>query len=194
MITTLPYAEQTAILQAEQSLDQIALDSIATTCNIVGDVLDGRRLGIIANIGPCSLTDEVETVRQESEVLADAAIATSGLVIVRRLNMWKPRTNPNDWFGEETTNPRGAYQTLAGQATNHANLFVELAREDQADRYAHMLSGAWFGSRNDDLDTKIAIAKAHPDLSLALKNPLHGDIEPTMADIKILQEARGNNG
>lgn len=151
-----------------------------------------QTLGII---GYCARPGvaQAEVIMHESRMISEVNDAENGLVVLHRGPMWKPRTNPDDWHGEETTDPEGAYMTMRDQAEAHANLAVEIGKPYQLSRYGHLLSFIWTGGRSiDDGELMKAVALEDPTLPLGIKNGLDGNIDRAMEQIAYVEELRGS--
>jgi hypothetical protein len=128
--------------------------------------------------------DEIAAVQDES----DDDVATA-----QRKNVSKPRTNPQAWHGQETTDPVGAYNTIADQAQRRANVMMEILHRYHIDRYGRHLSAAWFGSRNEDDELMDEVALKLPSLTLFVKNDLTGEFGPALAKVDRLNNLRAEN-
>jgi hypothetical protein len=150
--------------------------------------------GFFGGAGGCSENGFEPIVSREGRTLrevqdeADEDVATA-----ERKNVWKPRTNIHDWHGQETTDPVGAYNTIANQSAEHANVIMEVAHRYHLERYGRHLSAAWFGSRNEDDDFMDWVALHYPSLTLLAKNDLSGEFDTAMARVERLNALRGEN-
>lgn len=155
----------------------------------VSRILTTPGLGLLAIAGPCSLTGESTITNQESNDLTE--LMSDDLVTLQRRNFWKPRSNPEDWHGPETTDPEETYQRIAKSAMIHANGAAEIATMRHQERYGKLLSFGWFGARNTNLAEQIEIAKADKLLPLGIKNSLDGNIEESLLVIDTINRHRG---
>lgn len=148
---------------------------------------------LIAIIGGCSMTSHQELIEKEGERIAAASEGRPGLHVLHRIPPWKPRTKPDSWHGEETTNPEGAYSTLASLATKQVNATIELGSQRHIDRYGPMLTFGWIGSRNADNASIVkGVAIRDPKLPLGLKNDMAGGIESALEHISLVEDLRAN--
>jgi 3-deoxy-D-arabino-heptulosonate 7-phosphate (DAHP) synthase len=137
--------------------------------------------------------DQIDTITSESSTIARINLPERGLHTLHRGPMWKPRTNPDDWHGEETTDPEGSYQTLRDEAELHANVAVEIGHPYHLERYAHLLSFAWIGGRNVEKDDLITQAAMHdPTLPLGIKNGLNGEVDRALEQVNRVNSLRGS--
>lgn len=164
---------------------------IAMARSRVSDLLIGESSGLVAILGPCAMTGEVSTIKREGESLADMTMSTEGLMALHRMPPWKPRTNPEDWHGEETTNPTGAYATVVRQAILESGVSIEFGMKEHIERYGPMITFGWIGGRNiHNSGLMDAVATQAADIPLGVKNGLDGDITPALGHITRLQELR----
>lgn len=158
----------------------------------VGNILSGEELGTAAVIGGCAMTGDVATIRREGAAQNDLTQTQEGLYVLQRRPPWKPRTQPEDWHGQETTDPEGAYRTLVMEAMYGAGVAIEIGQDYHADRYGHLLTLGWFGGRNITQGSLMVEAALHDRaLPLAVKNGLNGEIGPALEKIATLTELRG---
>lgn len=187
------YAPETPTLpelQAQYPLSDEAEIEIPLGRERISEILNGEYAGLLANIGPCALTDDHLTIDSEGQQLAALTRDHQGLYATHRLPPWKPRTNPNDWHGLETTNPAGAYRTLVSQA--HKGVSLELGLPYHAERYGALSVMGWIGGRNAANEEHMQQVALHDTaLPLAVKNGLDGQVEPMIDKIHSLQELRG---
>ncbi len=157
----------------------------------ITSALKGIGGSIIGIEGPCALTSDFGNTEKENSMAEDVS-SQLGITILRRLPPWKPRTNPEDWHGEETTKPDETLQMLAQTAKKYRNLCIEIGKEEHIDKYIDLLTFAWVGSRNsNNIDLMEKIALSAPDLPLGVKNGLDGNIGDTLETIKHLVMIRG---
>lgn len=155
----------------------------------IGDILTRKVNGLFVVVGPCALTGDVDIIHREGNRIR--RLDTDTLATSHRLPVWKPRSNPVDWHGEETTNPNGALATLRRQAKQNANVSIEAGLEHHIDKYAAMLAFAWTGARNihnRDLMTKLVTHD--PLLPIGIKNDLSGDIDSALNEAQRLSSLR----
>lgn len=145
--------------------------------------------------GPCGLT-EAHTL---PEVLEDAVeLATGGgddESLIYRANIYKPRTNPNDWHGLETTSPIIAFHTILALAMSGISVTQEIAHPKyHVSRYGQLLTMAWTGSRTIDAPggEEVIMDLASQDISLPLgiKTGLDGKIDKALMLVERVNTAR----
>lgn len=185
-----PEQPDTLSLQAMHPLSAVQQELVTGNRHVVSDIIRGQIPGFLGIIGACALTGAKHTISQEGDLLNKHAEPTVGLMLLNRLCPWKPRSSEESWFGEETTNPVGAYATIVERAKRGSNLAIEMGHYEHLNRYGQSLVLGWFGGRNDDLDLKQTVALADQSLTLAIKNPLSGNIEETLEEIQLLNQIR----
>ncbi|HWB39222.1 MAG TPA: hypothetical protein VG604_03185 [Candidatus Saccharimonadales bacterium] len=166
-------------------------DAVERMRQLVSSVIEHPGTGLVVGVGPCSMTLPVEEMLRESALLKNVSEATPGLITLQRRNFWKPRTNPTDWHGPETTEPGEIFGKLLVGARTHGNGTAEVAKLRHVERYGRLLSLAWIGARNDDIEEQIDMAQYDPTLPFSIKNGLDGNIEKTLENIERIQSARG---
>lgn len=140
-------------------------------------------------------------------------VAQSMFLFLKRTNIWKPRSNPDDPHGLETGGFAGlrpqeaaelAFLAVHGNSVRHANTALELSFPYQVDRYGRLATFAWLGSRldrfytdaNGTLDIKARndfikyLAISQPTLPVGVKNELGGDIEEAMKIVDMINRIR----
>lgn len=193
MAQTAPTTPTTELLHALYPIGEVTQLRIDLARERIGNILSGEESGTVAIVGACAMTGDTETIRREGHAQHEVTQRQPGLYVVHRRPTWKPRTNPGDWHGLETTEPELAYRTLAMEAMWGAGVAIELGQPYHAERYGHLLTLGWFGGRNvakGDLMT--AAATQNPTLPLAVKNGLDGDIKPALTKVRMLTDLRGD--
>jgi 3-deoxy-D-arabino-heptulosonate 7-phosphate (DAHP) synthase len=191
--------------------------------------------------GPCALTEDEKFVTDESQQWADFSCsqlagladqmsldqlkqqsvpklaADQLLKVYRRMNFWKPRTNPNDWHGLETGSLAGAppeeaaelaYKMVHDNSTTYANSAFEVSFPYQVERYGRLASFVWLGARlnkyfqkeNGDFDKwgcdKFIrdLARSEPTLPVGIKNDLDGDLNEAINRVRRINKIRAKLG
>lgn len=158
----------------------------------VSKVLLGIMPGLVSNNGPCALTGHHDEILAEGERFAALETDNQHLVVLRRLPPWKPRSKPESWWGEETTNESGAVNTLQTVADRMHNVSIELGLEDHPGRYMSLLSFAWSGARNFNNKKLLEeFVLADRLLPFGVKNDLSGDIDELVQTTSLLSTLRG---
>src|SRR5687767_11501745 len=186
----IPTTEQ---LRSRYPLDEHATLEIAMARARVGDIVVGREPGLVAIIGPCAMTAASDVIEREGQMMADLTRQDKnrGLYITHRMPPWKPRTDPAEWHGLETTNPYLAYKTVIHQANHGAGTSIEIGHEPHMERYGHATILSWFGGRNIENSSMMQrAALMDPTLPLAVKNGLSGDIRPALERVALLNHVR----
>lgn len=185
----LPTTEQLEIMYASD-FDHANITAMRER---VSAILRVPQSGLLTMTGPCSLTGESDITERENRDLVDLMQQYASHIALQRRNFWKPRTNPEDWHGPETTEPEETYRRVARAAIAHANGTAEIATMRHLERYGKLLSFGWFGARNTNLAEQIKIAQADPMLPLGVKNALDGDIDTSLATIRTINQERGSD-
>lgn len=186
---TLEYLEETYPLSVD------AMAGVASSRERISNILSARMPGLVAIIGPCAMTGATEIMDEEGLLLGDLNDYVTNVFAAHRIPPWKPRTKPTDWHGEETTDPEGAYATIARRADSSANVAIEIGHAAHLDRYGSRLAFGWSGGRNIGRNGLIeAMALHDPTLPLGIKNGLDGDIQPALQHIARINELRGPEG
>lgn len=114
--------------------------------------------------------------------------------VMQRLNVWKPRSKADDWFGVETTDPEFAYRTVAEAVNQGVNVCMEIGYRQQLERYRELLTMAWVGARaTEDLEKRqeiIDIFVEHHDIPLGIKNGQDGEIDIALELVEEINSAR----
>lgn len=155
------------------------------------DILRNPETGLIVATGPCSLTGGSALLHKESGMHITVADSFSNVVGLYRRNIWKPRTDPEEWHGPETTDPEKAFVDVAHGAMAHANGAAEIATTEHVERYGKFLTFGWFGARNDKIDIQIEIARLDSSLPLGVKNDVTGNVDDALEMIQLIRKARG---
>jgi hypothetical protein len=137
------------------------------------------------------MTSHQEQIEDEGKRIAELSVGRPDLHTLHRIPPWKPRSNKESWHGEETTNPAGAYRTLASLAARQTNAAIELGSRAHIERYGPMLTFGWTGSRNAENVALIrTLAIRDPKLPLGIKNGLDGDIDGALERVKMAEKIR----
>lgn len=167
----------------------------------VGDILADRREGLVAIIGQCAATaDNLHITNREGAALQSLEASTrnlgqTALTVIHRMPPWKPRSNPEDWHGLETTDLDMALELLHGQARLGDKVAMELAKPEHVDRYADALTLGWTGSRNsEEQGLLIDIALRSGNLPIAIKNGMDGDPRSAQELAQKINQRRADMG
>ena len=162
------------------------------TSNMLGEY----STGLLAVIGPCGMTDTEDIIRAEAAQLSQLSADNPDLEALYRAPFWKPRTNKQDWHGLETSDPETAYRIMAERSQETANMAVEIGADPRhLPRYADHTTLAWKGGRNHHQpELTTALALHDPNLPVAVKNGLDGDILKALADIEAIKTMRRGMG
>ncbi len=198
MATYAPERPTTSTLRERHPATPEQLETTAAMRSRVSRVIGGQSLDLLVVVGPCAMTLDREIAISESGQLAELSTPDSGIVGVYRDPFWKPRTRPEDWFGLETTDPDAAYETLVALATTNGNAASEIGHIPHLERYAELLALAWKGGRafdsNENAKLTEAMALHNPDIPVAVKNGLDGEVDDALNDIATILRLRQGMG
>lgn len=171
----LPSAET---LNAMHPLSDAGRQKVYKKRKEVSDALiSGRKL--LAIIGPCAMTNDEEVILDENRKITEFG-QRNDMVVLHRLPPWKPRTNPDSWFGLETTDPEVAHRLTVAVAEQSGNLAMEFGHQEHIRRYLGQAALAWRGSRNDDEKELLqTLVTTEETLPLAIKNGMSGFVQST---------------
>ena len=157
----------------------------------VGSIIVSGGLGLIAINGPCAQTDNYAQIHQEGTQLDELNNVHPNLVLLQRLPPYKPRSNPLDWHGQETTDPDGSLNNLTERTIFGSNLAFEIRNRDHFKRYLHLPALIWSGGRSVDDDQLMRkLATYDQSISIGVKNGIDGQLEPAIAQVKLIQSLR----
>lgn len=192
-MTEAPASPTTQELKAQHGVSPETELAVIQAAGEISSSIQEYNQELIAVIGGCSMTGHQPEIEKEGRQIADAASDSPHLHMLHRIPPWKPRSSRHSWHGEETTNPTGAYLTLANLATYQTNVAIEVGSRAHIDRYGPMLTFGWIGSRNaDNTDLIKAIAVRDPKLPLGIKNDMDGGIELALEQISLVEDLRAN--
>lgn len=150
----------------------------------------------VAILGPCSATFNTEMTILENQLIQEfeEEHRNSGLIALQRLPFWKPRTNPDDWHGIESTHPEEATQFI--EALNRFGSNV--AGETGLPRHVGRLSGAqvfsWIGSRNfGNIELTEQLMRHEIDIPIGIKNDTKGDVKGLLEFTKFVNMRNTRN-
>ncbi len=193
MPTRAPEVPTTVDLRASFPIDAGTELVIAQNRLDISTCLDFPDIATFAAIGYCALPSRMNagSVEYEGDLVADLNQPQRGLATAHRLPPYKPRTDPQEYHGEETVDPRGAYMTIREAATTRGNVSLEIRYSEHLDRYVPMASFAWFGSRSvNDPEFMEEAALFDPTLPLGVKNGLDGNIESALEAVDMINKLR----
>jgi hypothetical protein len=146
-------------------------------------------------VGPCAPDlPNIEALQIEGESLSGYGRIVSKLRIAHGLPVQKPRSDPTSWKGMEESHPEAALKLIQHSSRNFAHTAIEVVTADNISKYAHLLTLAWTGARNENnMDLKLQLANEHQSLPLLIKNGLSGEIDLTLEQIERLRQNRDPN-
>lgn len=178
-------------LRTKYPLDKNTELSILNKRNKINKAISSG-IGNMVIIGPCAFYGTNQTLHTESDNLATLENET-GLIVLQRQAIWKPRSKTIDWHGPETTDPEEAYSNIHNIATKNAHGASEIGHYNQIERYGSMLSMIWFGARNNDTTLKKRVAEWDHSLPIGIKNSIYNPIEQAIAEVNAINSVRGNS-
>lgn len=177
-----PDTPSTETLQAMHSLTTEGRQKVYEKRLEAADALRfGRKL--LAIVGPCAMTDDREEILDENRRMSAFAMQND-IVLLHRLPPWKPRTNPADWHGLETTDPEEAHRITVEIAEQSGNLAMEFGDIRHIRRYIGQATLGWRGSRNNQQSLLHELAQHDQSLPLAVKNGMNGSTDDTSHDVR----------
>lgn len=188
-----PSTPSTRDLLMQNRISNTAKTEIMNKRLSISTVMKHPELGLVAMPGYCARPsrESLRTILLEGQLIAQQEYNSPGLVSVHRGPTWKPRTNPDDWHGEETTDPAGAHYSVTAEAEAYGNVAIEIGYKEQLTRYASRLALAWIGGRNINNTDLIREAATHDtNLPLGIKNGLDGDIRTALSRVQTAQASR----
>jgi hypothetical protein len=137
------------------------------------------------------LTQDTGIIEEEGRLIEQFGRSLPDILALHRLPPWKPRTNPADWHGLITSDPRTAIDIIAKQSGRHANVAIELGDIGHAELFASDIAMGWIGSRNHGRrDLAEALILHDRNLPIAVKNSLDGDIGALLEQVGHLRTIR----
>lgn len=186
-----PETPTTKELQAKHAIPENVKLKIFEKRNKISDIIKTGK-GLIVIAGPCAMTDETDIFTNEAQRLAQACIDNPGIEAAYRVPHWKPRTNPEDWHGLETTDPHLAYSTASTIAEH--SWAAEIGHQTHVGRYGDLLTIGWIGSRAvEDQNLLNEITNKLSSLPIGVKNAIDGSIDSALSNIQTINSARKHN-
>lgn len=195
-MTTAPEKPTIEELHTQYPLSPDGEQSVQQMRSITSYAINNFQLYTLGVIGYCARPgrNQADQIMRESNMIAEVHDPDNQLVVLHRGPMWKPRTNPDDWHGEETTDPEGVFETMRDEAELQANLAVEIGHPYHLERYGHLLSFMWTGGRNvEDDELMKAVAQEDPTIPLGIKNGLDGSIDRALEQVELATQLRGSD-
>lgn len=160
----------------------------------ISQIINGKSNDFLDISGGCG-----SSVEEMSEIILEASESFSppeheNVFRVYRSCVFKPRSNPNDWHGMETTEPEEAFILQQKLASLGVATAMEIANTDHILSYSKLLSFAWTGSRNaQKLDLITGLALKDIQLPIGVKSNMDGSVTrgiETVATINTLRQKR----
>lgn len=181
-------------LQQEPAADGVTGAVLASRKELATAVLNHEDYFVSID-GPCPLTDNPAITMTEADWKAAVATGLDGYIGLDRECFYKPRTNPEDWHGLDSSDPERALEIVGGLSVAHANVIAEVGDMDQFRRYGNLLTAMWVGSRavgNDELVEGLALAGS--GLVVLVKNGMDGEIGLALEQVDRINALRGEEG
>ena len=157
----------------------------------ISDAINNPEQNLISVIGPCPLVDEPEIVSHEAIKKQRLEKSLENLIVLDRQCFTKPRTNPADWQGLDSSDPETALRIISDLSQARNNVSAEVRFEENIDKYSDLLSMVWTGARNiDDYNLIRLLAENDPSLPIGIKNGLDGDIELAVDHVNYINMMR----
>ena len=161
----------------------------------ISNALENHEDNLISIIGPCPLVDEYEIIHNEAVTKAEIDDKLSNLLSLDRQCFTKPRTNPEDWQGLDSSDRPAAHRILHKLSNEFANVTAEIRTLENLELYAAKLSFVWTGGRNvGNTELVQLLASYDKTLPIGVKNGLDGDIEPALDQIRAINDIRQGDG
>ena len=151
---------------------------------------------LIAVIGPCAPdVSGVEQLINEAAELDNALGDTrSDIVLINRLPIWKPRSDPASWAGIDTSDPEAAQKLIEVVSSRYGMTAIEVGKIEHISNYISKIAFAWIGARNiDNSELLLKLAVSEPSLPIGVKNGLDGNLNHALQAINKVQSERGTN-
>jgi len=146
---------------------------------------------LISIIGPCPMVDEPQIILKEASVKTDLENEHDKLTVLDRQCFTKPRTNPADWQGLDSSNPEAVQEIISNLSDSYGNAAAEIRFERNLVNYANYLSFIWTGARNISDNNIINLIAMHdPTLPIGIKNGLDGEIEQALEHVQYINDIR----
>jgi phospho-2-dehydro-3-deoxyheptonate aldolase len=171
--------------------NSIVSEKIMHTRNAISDAINNPDDYLMSVIGPCPLTDDFEIIKSEAILKTDLGNQLPGLISLDRQCFTKPRSNPNDWQGLDSTNPDRTLEIISNLSNEHANVTAEIRFNNNLLRYAAHLSMVWTGARNvNNKELMKTLALYDESLPIGIKNDLDGNIDTALEQINYINQLR----
>jgi len=157
----------------------------------ISDAIRNHESKLISTIGPCPLVDETLIINSEAEEKLKLEQSLNNLIVLDRQCFTKPRTNPADWQGLDSSDPEKAMTIIGNLSQVHSNVSAEVRFESNMTRYSDYLSMVWTGARNiNDYELIKLLAKYDTSLPIGIKNGLDGSIEQALEHVQYINDIR----
>lgn len=170
-------------------------DDVVETRGAISDAIINPGTKLISLIGPCPLVDEPKIIQEEAIMKSKLGYELNNLISLDRQCFTKPRTNPADWQGLDSSDPSAVVRIIDDLSKNHSNVTAEVRFRNNLERYAANLVMIWTGARNIEDDSLMHLI-AHYDHSLpvGIKNGLDGEIDTALEQVNYINEQRNHSG
>lgn len=157
----------------------------------ISEAINNPSDNLISIIGPCPLVNEPETIHREANIKSKLEDDLNNLVVLDRQCFTKPRTNPADWQGLDSSDPDSAKTIVSDLAKKYHNVSAEVRFEHNLERYADNLAMVWTGARNiADLKLIKLLAEYDHSLPIGIKNGLDGEIDAALEHVNYINSSR----
>lgn len=157
----------------------------------ISNAINNPEENLISIIGPCPLVNEPEIINHEAQLKHDLEVSLEGMIVLDRQCFTKPRSNPADWQGLDSSEPDAALQIVTDLSQEYANVSAEVRFQSNLESYGNQLSMVWTGARNiEDYNLIHLLATYDPSLPIGIKNGLYGDIELALEHVDYINQIR----
>jgi phospho-2-dehydro-3-deoxyheptonate aldolase len=157
----------------------------------ISDAIHNNDTNLISVIGPCPLVDEQAIIQLEARRKKELEQTHNNLIVLDRQCFTKPRSNPADWQGLDSSDPGQALQIVTDLSEEYANVSAEVRFQSNLENYGNHLSMVWTGARNiDDYNLIHLLATHDPSLPIGIKNGLDGNIELALDHVDYINDIR----
>lgn len=155
------------------------------------NALEAPTESTLAFLGPCAATFNPEMTTVENFLIQkfEEEHRSVGLIALHRLPFWKPRTNPEDWHGIESTHPDETLEFMSFLG----NFGVNVASETGLSRHIGALSAlqvfSWIGSRNfGNIELVEQLMRREIDIPIGIKNGMSGNVRELLDFTKFVND------
>lgn len=159
--------------------------------NEIAEAINNPHDNLISIMGPCPMVDDEVTIFDEAKSKKASERKHDNLIVIDRQCFTKPRTNPADWQGLDSTDPETAQEIIGELSEDFANVSAEIRFDRNLTSYANMLSFIWTGARNIEDDNLFELISQYDhSLPVGVKNGLDGGIDSAIKRVNEINNSR----